>query len=225
MSRSVTLVRPQVERIDYEQHHTQVPGTPLPPKGEGGGTGRTRPAFFREQGNQQANQATLVSQALALTKAERKQILDRLALSLVDSDQGRGVDQWSVAVSSALEARLGSSGVASYGPVLAKKICGALSAYKPVATFIEEAGIDALTVTERQAALNFLAELVVDEAARIGRIKDIPLGLNLVATCSANVRGIFDVAFPGYIEAGLARVVLKRTASRASWDGDREVAE
>lgn len=214
MRKSVSLVRSVGRDVSS--------GPPIPLKGNGGGSVNRAPRrIFREEGENVVD----VDRLLALPKQQRRAALDRLALSLMEeSGERRDSEMWSAAVSSALEGRLGRQGSAAYGPLLAKRVVGAPAAFKPVASFVEEARLDEMTVVRRQQAMNLLAELVVESASQVGRAKGIPLSLGLVAGCAANVRAIFDQAFPGYLESGLAGIVFGRTSSPAEWDGSREVA-
>lgn len=159
-----------------------------------------------------------------MSKAERQALLDRLSLSLMETEDGRDVAMWATSVLSALSSRLGSGGAPVGGVALVKSIVGTKKAFAPLASFIQEAKLDDLTVTERQAALNYLAGLVVDDAADLARYTKQPLGLKLVAQRAAHVRAIFDQAFPTYLASGIAKIVFRRMANVSSWDGDRGVA-
>lgn len=228
MPRAVQLTRnrPNVERRVYVKND-RVPemGTGNPPsplKGGGGGypLSRRRSREFEDQIPDPVSNLDIGN----LSRDEKQALLDRLALSLLDTDQTRDVGMWALAVSRALEAALGAGGASAYGPTLAKAICGASKVFAPVASFIREAGLDALHMVERQAALNYLARLVVADADAFARYTKQPLGLKVVSTRQANVRGVFEQAFPTYLASGLAKIVFRRMATASDWDGDRGVA-
>jgi hypothetical protein len=164
-------------------------------------------------------------QALGMSKAERQQLLDRLSLSLQSENEAtRDSTMWCASVVKALQARLGAGGASAYGPALAKSIVGAVKPFAPIAEFILDVGLDAFHVVERQAALNFLAEMVVADAASFTSHVGMPLTLKIVAQRAAHVRAIFDRAFPSYLSAGLGKIIFRQMASRGQWDGDRGIA-
>lgn len=162
--------------------------------------------------------------ALGMSKADRQALFDRLSLSLQESEATRDSGMWAQAVVRALQTVLGAGGASAYGPAVAKGVVGAVKAFAPIAEFIKTVGLDEFHIVERQAALNFLAEMVVADADDFARHAGIPLGVKLVSQRQANVRGIFDRAFPSYLSAGLGKIVFRQMASRSEWDGDRSCA-
>ena len=75
--------------------------------------------------------------------------------------------------------------------------------------FLQQSGLSACTVNERQQAYHILAELVVQHARYVARKSGAPLSPKLVANCMPNLPGVFEDAFPGYLEAGVAAMVAK----------------
>lgn len=67
-----------------------------------------------------------------------------------------------------------------------------------------------LEVRQRQSFYGLLARLLVKHAHSIARHTGAPLSPRLVANCASAVAGIFESSFPGYLKAGLARVVARK---------------
>lgn len=164
-------------------------------------------------------------QALGMSKTERQQLLDRLSLSLQSENEAtRDSTMWCASVVKALQSRLGAGGASAYGSALAKSIVGAVKPFAPIAEFIVAVGLDEFHIVERQAALNFLADMVVADASSFASHVGMPLTLKVVAQRAVHVRAIFDRAFPSYLPAGLGKIVFRQMASRGVWDGDRSCA-
>lgn len=154
---------------------------------------------------------TLLGQAGKLSKQERQDLLDRLALENVRPTASRDLDMWSLAVARALEGAIGASGGEAYGQMLCKRQLGLSSTWKPIDAFMHSSGLAALPVVERQAVYNLLADLMVEAAGTIARRAGVSLSLKLTAQQTGQVGGIFERAFPGYIAAGLAPVVARQS--------------
>ena len=161
------------------------------------------------------NKATLeqaVDLASQLTPSERRQLLAKLALTAgaLDIAQSRDVDMWSVAVQTGLQAAHGGGDSPALGPALVKRTVGSSQAWGPVDSFMRNNGLDKLQVSHRQSVYMLLAKLVIERAQDVASYTNQPLSAKLVGTCSANVAGVFDKAFPGYIAAGLVPLVAKQ---------------
>jgi hypothetical protein len=164
------------------------------------------------------NRATLeeaVNLASQLTPSERKQLLAKLALTAgaLDIEQSRDVDMWSVAVQTGLQAAHGGGDSPALGPALVKRTVGSSQAWGPVDSFMRNNGLDKLQVSHRQGVYMLLAKLVIERAQDVASYTNQPLSAKLVGTCSANIAGVFDKAFPGYIAAGLVPLVAKQLVS------------
>lgn len=72
------------------------------------------------------------------------------------------------------------------------------------------AGLSELPVVDRQAVYNMLADLLVQHAKELARYTGAPFSVKFIANLAQNISGVFDAAFPGYLEAGLAHVVARR---------------
>lgn len=158
---------------------------------------------------------TLLEQMKALTSADRKQLLDRAAAAqlLLDSKPAdRDVSMWSAAVYDRFCDAVGGPGAAGVGPLVCRRLLGVASAWQPVEQFMSVAGLQELPVVDRQAVYNMLADLLVNHARAIARYTGAPFSVKLVANTVVNIAGVFDSAFPGYLEAGLARMVARRHA-------------
>jgi hypothetical protein len=237
MSRGIQLTRRRPDtarRVFVSTDQNQENGNPLhPPIGGMGGSlffpvSRVERNHDEKQHDSSShivesehNNLAVEEQALSMSKADRQALLDRLALSLQESEQDRDSGLWVVAVKTALQARLGAEGLSAYGPAVLKPHIATSRNFKPVADFIKLAGLCELSVPERQAALNYLAKMVVDDAVTFASYAKIPLGPKMVGQRQANVCGIFDQQFPTYLASGLAKIVFKRLATIQDWDGDR----
>ena len=221
--RRVILVRPEYTRPAYTRlvHTDTTPaaseaektGTPTPLYRGGMGGPQNTTASDHQQ-KEENNIQALLDQFLTLPQQQRKLFLDQAAAAqLLDSantEAARDVQMWSVAVYDALCAAVGGPGAINLGPLSVKKVLGAATAFAPVASFMSVGGMDTLPVVDRQAVYVLLADLLVKHAKGIARHTGTPLALKLVANCTNNVAGVFDNAFPGYLQAGLAPLVARQ---------------
>ena len=156
---------------------------------------------------------SLYEQSLELTPVERKKLLDRLLLDTQHqggTTEARDISMWSTAVHRAYTRAIGDADGGLVGEALVRKQVAAGVAWKPVLLFMQSSRMLELTVTERQRAYFTLAELLLDYARAAARNAGVPLSLRLVCNCMTNIAGVFEVAFPGYLEAGLARAVVRK---------------
>lgn len=210
-TRRVLLTRPA--RPDYvlplaggsaqpRQNNKSTP-SPLPPIGgrEGGGA------------NQEKDQ---VEQALSLTasmtSSQRQELLARLSLELKadQPDQTRDLDMWATAVHESLQDALGAQGGASTAPMLVKRAVATREAFAPISEFMARANLKQIDVQHRLQTYRMLADMLVSHSRKIARRTGAPLSAKLVANCSPSIAALFDAAFPGYLRAGLAQIVVKR---------------
>ena len=227
-ARRVVVERPV--RIPFvKQTTTHQPSTeqkanpPSPSYREGGGF-----ALSVASAGTEAKPDELLAAANKLTDADRKWLLDQLALrqhqESAPTAADRDLNHWSEAAYDALLAALGGPGGAEWGPAVVKRTVGARSAWLPVRDFLAAAGLEKCTVQERIVALRLLAQLVVRRASRIAARTGAPLGPKLFASCCGSIRGIFDASFPGYLASGMAMIVLRQAAlvakdpERYAWD-------
>ena len=167
-----------------------------------------------EHAKQAAGVDHLLEQVMKLTAAEQKQLLDRAAanhlLSIDSKREDRDISMWAAAVYDAFCSAIGGPGAAGVGPQVVRRLLGAAVAWKPVEQFMLAAKLQDLPVVDRQAVYNMLAELLVEQGRSVARYTGAPFSVKLLANMTANVAGLFDDAFPGYLEAGLAHVVARR---------------
>lgn len=222
-SRRVILVRPEYTRPAYQRkdHTDTTPrsseagktGTPTPLYRGGMGGPRNTPADACQEENENSAEK-LLEMFRTLPQQQRKLFLDQAAAAqLLDSantEAARDVQMWSAAVYDALCAAVGGPGAINLGPLSVKKVLGAATAFAPVASFMAVGGMDKLPVVDRQAVYVLLADLLVKHAKGIARHTGTPLALKLVANCTNNIAGVFDNAFPGYLQAGLAPLVARQ---------------
>lgn len=176
---------------------------------EGGTAGGAR-AAARGGAHEAGGVDELLTHANALTRSERKELLDRLALATHLTDRAannRDLEMWAISVSSALHDAIGSGVGVAYGSMLVKRTMAASSNWRPIEDFMASSGLADLQVVERQAVYSMLAKLLVEHAEQVAARSGAPLSPKLVGGCAVNIGGVFDSAFPGYLAAGLAPMV------------------
>ena len=176
---------------------------------------RKHPVYVKKPVEAEPSKPTvesLLALADQLTPSQRKEVLARLSLAaqVLPVEQTRDVDMWAGAVQSALETLAGGQGEGSQGLMVIKRSVGSPAAWGPVQSFMKTSRLDSLKVTERQSVYTMLAKLVTENAKSVARHVGIPLTPKLVASCAANITGIFNQSFPGYLESGLALMVARR---------------
>lgn len=222
----VTLTRPlrkssaYVKKIDEQddKHLGSNHPTPHPtPIGGWGGGGFTQlnvgvEEKKKEEAKPCVSLESLLELANQLPASERKQLLARLALQAQTSDKGddRDKDMWSCAVYDGLVSVVGGGVGGLGGPAVVKRVLTVPAAWGPISGFMASSRLDRLNVTERQSVYGLLAGLAIQRAQEMSRHASIPLSAKLVGTCSANMAGIFEQAFPGYLASGLAPLVAKQ---------------
>ncbi len=153
-----------------------------------------------------------VNRIKSLPEGERKKILDSLLLEnqlTVEAKADRDLDMWAEAVHRELTRRLGSLDGGLVGPGVVRKLLSAGGSWKPVEQFMAASKLCELKVVERQRAYYMLAELLVRHALVVARRSGAPMSAKLVSNCTGNLAGVFEESFPGYLEAGLARMVAR----------------
>jgi hypothetical protein len=185
-------------------------GPPSPPYREGGGG-----PSFREGQVVFSNSEQIEQLVQSLTDADKKVLLDRLALDQrfgnKSKDKSREIAMWAVAVGDALTAALGAEAAGLAGSELLRRLLGAVGAWGPVESFMQYSKLADLPVAQRQAAYRLLAELLVSHARKAARYSRVPLSAKFVGNCTVNLAGCFENAFPGYLQAGLAKVVATKS--------------
>jgi hypothetical protein len=159
----------------------------------------------------------LLAKASTLTAKQRQQLLDQLALTSQmtrRADQDRDLDMWAAAVYEALTATDAAQAEEGYGQLLVKRLLSPSPVWRPVQEFMRLAKLNELTVTERRSVYGLLADLLVKHAQVIADRSGAPLGPKLVGSCTVNIAGVFDKAFPGYVRAGLAKIAARQLVSR-----------
>lgn len=189
------------------------PTTPHPTPIGGWGGGGDSP--IKEEEKNQVSLSSVLDLVDKLPASERKTLLARLALTsqTQENKQSRDQDLWAQAVYEALQRALGSGDGAAQGPAMIRRVLGASSAWAPVSDFMTSSRLQNLSVTERYSVYTLLARLVVDYAHKLANRIGAPLGAKLVGTCAVNVSSLFDNAFPGYVQSGLAHIVARQLAA------------
>lgn len=216
------LTRPVAERRSYAKDATrstvgeettskpEVPekNTPL----YGGGV------FSAGSVEQQEKAEQLLATYMALPVALRKQLLARLALhaTSADTDGGRDLDMVATALYEGLARVVGGEGRGVPGPAAIKRVLVDRGAWRHLSAFFTGAGIAELPVAKRQVAITRTVDLLVDRAADVGRINQMPVSVALISTLAAEIGLIVNAALPGYARSGLLLGSLIRVAP----DGD-----
>jgi hypothetical protein len=147
-----------------------------------------------------------------LDSTAKKELLDRLLLEQQmnpDRGQDRDKDMWAAAVYRELS-RIGGGADGGLMPQgVIRKAVAVGTSWQHVESFMKNSRLAEMTVTEKQAVYYLLAQLLVEHARYVARNSGAPLGVKLVTQCTGNLAGVFENAFPGYLEAGLARVVAR----------------
>ena len=167
----------------------------------------------REYASSHASQVEdFVNRMKLLSSGERKKVLDHLLLDTQlngESEADRDISMWAEAVHREVTRRLGSSDGGLVGPGIVRRLVAVGTSWKPVQQFMQSSKLAELQVTERQRAYYLLAELLVRHALVVARRSGAPFSVKLVAQCTNNLPGVFEDSFPGYLEAGLARMVAR----------------
>ena len=224
MRKRVTFVRPAYGRPGVARRavgESPVEAQSQQPEGFKRGTGipsiegSPAPSFPPPPTEGKENQSTtsLLEQASKLTKDERQQLLDQLALlnqlgSVAANN--RDLEMWSQAVYEALGEAIGASGGDGYGLMLVKRSLAVSACWRPVERFMQISELAELKVVERQAIYFMLARMLVEHAAYVARKSGAPLSPKLVGSCTGSLPGVFDANFPGYLAAGLAPMVARQ---------------
>lgn len=167
-------------------------------------------AVLKKNNQNQVEQA--LSLTASMTPAERQELLSRLSLELKadQPDQSRELDMWATAVHESLQDALGAQGGASAAPMLVKRAVATREAFAPISEFMERAKLKQIDVQHRLQTYRMLADMLVSHSRKIARRTGAPLSAKLVANCSPSIAALFDAAFPGYLRAGLAQIVITR---------------
>lgn len=147
-----------------------------------------------------------------MSAVSRKQVLDYLLLlaQTPAGDKDRSVLMWRDSVARSLRKRLPGS-VADFPPKVL--VTESNASVKKVEDFLHSVTPVTLSTPERKAVYDLLADLLADRAYEIAQRASIPLSLKLILSTADQLHGVFDSAFPGYLQAGMGiRVILKLTA-------------
>lgn len=216
-------VRHRVERESVTKsppsHARARTHVPAPP----GGSTNPPPAGVyagaREGGPGAPGLEHLLALAGNLTSAQRRELLDQLALQnqlAAKAAANPDLGMWAEAVRTALEGLIGYGAGESYGVMLLKRLLGPSACWRPVEQFMSASGLAALRRPERLAVYHVLARFLVEECERTCRFTGAPMSAKFVASQTGNVGGLFERNFPGYIAAGLAPMVARQMRSAPS---------
>ena len=146
----------------------------------------------------------------ALSTTSRKQLLDYtllLSQPTASSDKDRSTLMWRDSVVRALRKRLPGA-VTDLPPKVL--VAESNASVRKVEDFLHSLTPVALSTPERKASYDLLADLLATRAYEIAQRASIPLSLKLILTTADQLHGVFDAAFPGYLQSGMGiRVILK----------------
>lgn len=157
----------------------------------------------------------LLGLARTLSKQDQKKFLAALAAEQTESTKDREFQAW---IDALLGALLAANGGHDGGLPTSFHLKRAMTSggWSAVSDFMHTGGFMALTVIERVAAYRLLAALLLDHATEISRRRSIPKTPQLLATCAVNIGALFENAFPGYLSAGLAKIVVRTMTRKAA---------
>ncbi|TXH41856.1 MAG: hypothetical protein E6Q97_36835 [Desulfurellales bacterium] len=143
-----------------------------------------------------------------LPRKTQTQLLDYLLLLTHEDakDNDRDLEMWKASCATNLERVL--PGTTTHVPKGTRLHTLLKESYAILSSFMARANFGDLTAMQRKAVYEMLATLLVARAKHLASKTTAPLSLRLTFQCSADLPGLFDAAFPGYLEAGLARRVL-----------------
>jgi hypothetical protein len=187
-------------RVNYPSLEGVIINPPSSP-----GPGKEKPAALE----------AILEQVALLPPADRKKLLARLSLDQQSQKpEERELSMWTAGVTEALERISGGASGASHGPMVMRRYLAPSSCWTPIAEFVEAAGFSSLEVTKRQSIYNMLASLLVQYASSVASQVGAPLTPKFVADRCQHIGVVFETAFPGYLRAGLARVVAERLTEK-----------
>lgn len=171
-----------------------------------GGVGWGVPHQAAEEKQTSAEQ--LLTLARTLPKPEQRKLLAALAAEQTETGKDRDQQAWIDALLAALlKANRGQAGGLPTSFHLKRAM--ASGGWSAIAEFMHDSGFMQFTVNERAAAYRLLATLLLEHATEVSRRKNVPKTPQLLASCATNIGALFENAFPGYLSAGIARVVVR----------------
>ena len=200
------MVRPNLGAGPRSRHSATKSGGPLPPKGGVGGPPSDGGA---------PSVSSITQQALGLSASERKKLVDQLLALQLDEAPSKDSALWAQAVKTAIDDVLGVGMGVAFAPASLKKALGARSSWDAVCTVLTAAKLDKASPADKLSAYQLLAGLLLQHCREVSRATGAPISPNFIGTCSSQMPAIFDLAFPGYLQSGLAFVPFSRRRAGA----------
>lgn len=215
----MTVLVPKRPRVDRTHYRTSVESNSAgfasaTIKGGGGGGGTpigsypSSPRFSTSGVNEVVEE---IKQKLReLNRKQRKQLLDYLLYldkeKLPELAQDREILAWGDSVVGKLRIHLPSlSPQIVINPGVLKSLQDSLV---PVQTLFKSSGLCLDTIYKRKAAYDLCAGLLVSHAKQLAAHVKAPLTVRFVLQRAPDLPGLFNSAFPGYLQAGLASKVF-----------------
>lgn len=156
---------------------------------------------------------SLLEGVKVLSSADRKQLLDALALMVLNESkkvkESRDFSLWVEAVFVWLKRAL-PLGVP---PLILRQQLLQKAAWEPVEVFMRDSGFASMPVADRVTIYHTMAEILVAATRARAASRGFVLSPKAVADNCRNIAGLFEEAFPGYIAAGLVHIIIKRVRS------------
>jgi hypothetical protein len=177
----------------------------LPPKGGEGG-----PFIFPFDASNEKHVKDLKSLLQKLPPNLKKEVSDFLLLDLVvkSKDTDRELDLWINSVLFHLRAILPSTSTRIMRNTPAYKLF--VDSHKDLIAFTMTSDVPTLTIYQRGALYNILAEMLVKHCSALSKKHKFPLSLKYVLQSSSLVAGLFDNAYPGYLRSGMLLLILDK---------------
>lgn len=151
-----------------------------------------------------------------LPVSTQKTLSDFLLLELRSTQklvpsQDRDVEMWIHSVQEALQTTLkkAPTGISRKSPLWEPFV----TSFGEIHDFLVAAGIVGLQSTQRKGLYNLLAKLLVAHSKSLAGHIDVPVSPKFVCGQSHMIAGLFENAWPGYLEAGLAVRVVQSLAA------------
>lgn len=157
---------------------------------------------------EESETGSLIDAITALPEAEKKRILDALALTLQDSSslQDRNLQMWCEALAESFTATTRTH----VAVMLLRRGFAVKAVWSVFTELFGLADLERVQVRDRTALLRLFADLLVEHAVYVAKRSSAPLSAKLLVSCSANMVGLVENAFPGYLAAGLLPMVARQ---------------
>lgn len=148
----------------------------------------------------------------SLKRSDQKSVLDQLAYQLgseASHAASRDKEMWAGAVYDAIVQAIGGGAGGLPGPMVFKRVLASPESWQHVDGFMQSSGFSGAPVSERNAVYQLLAKIMTAHAVHLNRTFGYPLTPKMLGNLTQHLPTLFEDAFPGYLSAGLASVLLR----------------